>query len=223
MLNLDLRNFKHHRVIDNFLDHKTALKLAQEFPDYDSDKWVTYDNAVENKKTNCNWHDFPPETYKFFTVMNSLTNFLMPTFGDIYSDPGLHGGGWHIHGNGGNLNPHLDYSIHPKLGLKRKLNIIVYLSNLLPEHGGQFGFFEDGKCIEEVDIVFNRAVIFETEGTWHGMVRPLNVPEGVYRKSLAVYYLAPPDKETRTRALFAPREDQKDDKEVLDLINRRKQ
>jgi hypothetical protein len=49
----------------------------------------------------------------------------------LYPDPGLHGGGWHMHGAGGNLNPHLDYSIHPKSGLMRKLNIIIYLSNII--------------------------------------------------------------------------------------------
>ena len=40
---------------------------------------------------------------------------------------GLNGGGWHIHANGGKLNPHLDYSMYPKLPYQRKLNIIVYL------------------------------------------------------------------------------------------------
>jgi len=32
-----------------------------------------------------------------------------------------------MHAAGGNLNPHLDYSIHPKMGLQRKLNVIIYL------------------------------------------------------------------------------------------------
>ena len=45
----------------------------------------------------------------------------------LFIDPGLHGGGWHIHSNKGNLNPHLDYSIHPKMDIQRRLNLIVYL------------------------------------------------------------------------------------------------
>ena len=32
-----------------------------------------------------------------------------------------------MHGTGGNLNVHKDYSVHPKLGLRRKLNLI-YIS-----------------------------------------------------------------------------------------------
>ena len=33
-----------------------------------------------------------------------------------------------IFSRGGKLNIHLDYSIHPKSGLQRKLNFIVYLT-----------------------------------------------------------------------------------------------
>ena len=41
-------------------------------------------------------------------------------------DIGLNGGGWHTHKRGGKLNTHLDYSLHTKLKLERKLNIINY-------------------------------------------------------------------------------------------------
>jgi hypothetical protein len=150
----------------------------------------------------------------------------------LYPDPGLHGGGWHIHGAGGNLNPHLDYSIHPKLKLQRKLNIIVYLSSgMRPDHGGHLGLwkhdpetFSPGDLVQEYEPAFNTAVIFDTtRNSWHGMSRPLQVPPGVYRKSIAVYYLCDPEAEapSRERALFAPRESQKGDPEVAELIRRR--
>ena len=35
----------------------------------------------------------------------------------------------HMHGRGGNLNIHKYYSIHPRLKLQRKLNLIVYMSD----------------------------------------------------------------------------------------------
>ena len=40
------------------------------------------------------------------------------------------------------MNTHLDYSLHPKLALQRKLNIIVYLNNnWQPDWGGQLGLW----------------------------------------------------------------------------------
>jgi hypothetical protein len=148
---------------------------------------------------------------------------------NIYTDQGSHGGGWHMHGSGGNLNPHLDYSIHPKAGLLRKINIIMYMSSSLrPEHGGHLGLWEHseaekgpGELVSEIEPKFNRAVMFDTtQNSWHGMSRGLTQPEGIYRKSLAIYYLTDPAEgvDQRERALFAPREEQKGDVGVEELI-----
>jgi len=144
----------------------------------------------------------------------------------------LHGGGWHMHGTGGNLNPHFDYSIHPKCGLQRKLNIIMYLSqDLRPsEHKGHLGLWshdetnnQPKELIKEVAPVFNRAIIFDTtQHSWHGMSQQLQVPKGIYRKSLAVYYLTEPKQaESHQRAVYAPRDTQKNDKRVLKAIKLR--
>jgi hypothetical protein len=151
---------------------------------------------------------------------------------DLYPDPGLHGGGWHIHGDGGNLNPHLDYSIHPKNGLMRKLNIIIYLSSdLKSEYGGHLGLWTKSKdskyplsLIKEIEPKFNRAVIFDTtQDSWHGMSRKFSAPNGVTRKSIAVYYLIKPEDgfDPRSKALYAPRADQIGDKSILELIEKR--
>jgi hypothetical protein len=235
---LGFRNNKpfDHCIIDNFFEEDFAKKLSNEFPQYESKDWFFYKNAIENKKALNDWNLFPENTYKAFFLMQSyelldlLSNVLEKK---LLVDPGLHGGGWHIHGTGGNLNPHLDYSIHPKLSLQRKLNIIIYLSReLQPEiHGGHLGLWEHderlnqpGKLKVEVEPIFNRAVIFDTtQMSWHGMSRPLNVPNSIFRKSLAIYYLIIPDQSAAKnfRALFAPREEQKNDKSVIDLIKKR--
>jgi len=50
-------------------------------------------------------------------------------------------------------------------------------------------------------------VLFDTtQDSWHGMSHGLTQPEGIYRKSITVYYLCQPVTETdqRGRALFAP-------------------
>lgn len=228
----------HHCVIDNFFSPELAKQLESEFPDYHSDQWYVYLNPLENKKALNHWDTFPKQTYKVMSYLCS-TQFIEKILKNslsiaLYPDPGLHGGGWHIHGECGNLNPHLDYHIHPKLGMVRKLNLIIYLSqSLQPEqHGGHLGLWEHdhvanqpGKLLKEIAPVFNRAVLFDTtQNSWHGMSRPLSVPLGTYRKSLAVYYVMPVregDKITRKRALFAPREEQRGNMLVEEIIRKR--
>ena len=221
-----------HLVLDNFFDDELAQQLAASFPDYDSPAWHTYDNAIEVKKTLNNWHHFSPALYKFFTDINSrecYRIFERLTHCTLYPDHGLHGGGLHIHGAGGRLNTHLDYSIHPKLGLERRLNLIVYLNAQWQDSwGGALGFWRDdggkpGELVKSIAPLFNRAVIFDTTNAWHGLPEPITCPPGQHRKSLAVYYLCQPREGAvqRNRALFAPTEAQAGDAAVMELIERR--
>lgn len=224
-----------HCIIDNFFNPGVAEVIEAEFLDYDNPSWFYYKNPIEDKKALNDWNKFPKNTYQAFCELMSgkfvasLSNLINAP---VYIDHGLHGGGWHMHGPGGNLNPHLDYSIHPKMGLLRKLNIIVYLSSSLQaDHGGHLGLWSHSstenspsKLVTEIEPKFNRAVLFDTtQDSWHGMSRPLTQPEGIFRKSLAIYYLTDPNqkKDNRERALFAPRESQKDNKEISDLIKLR--
>ena len=223
-----------HCIVDNFFTEECANSLSEEFIDYNSEKWFTYDNPIENKKASNDWNVFPELTYKILTALCSeiFINLISESLKkELYADYGLHGGGWHIHGSGGNLNPHLDYSIHPKLNLERKLNIIIYLSKELKPyiHGGHLGLWGNekgklGKLEKEIEPLFNRAVIFDTtQNSWHGMSKILVQPEGIYRKSIAVYYLTKPNPKAsnRARALFAPREEQVGDNEIEKIIKLR--
>lgn len=240
-LRLALAGFKgaspfDHCVVDDFFKPEVLAELVSDFPDYESDKWFVYRNAIEHKKALNDWNAFPGMTYRVLSELNSpefIACISECVGSELFADSGLHGGGWHIHGgSGGNLNPHLDYSIHPKAALERKVNIIIYMApDVKGEHGGHLGLWESSEggeapagLAKEVAPVFNRAVIFDTtQSSWHGMSRKFTAPEGVYRKSLAVYYLREPDEgvDPRGRALFAPREDQKQDEDVLGLIRER--
>jgi hypothetical protein len=226
----------HHWIIDNFLDTEQAIKISKEFPDYNSDHWFFYNNPLENKKSCNNWHTFGSETYKTLSYLNSpeFIKKLQEITGikKLYPDIGLHGGGLHIHGTGGKLNVHLDYSIHPKLKLQRKLNLIIYLTeNWNTDWGGGLEFWshdpETNKPKEKIvtiDNIFNRAVLFDTtQNSWHGFPEPLTCPEHTYRKSLAVYYLTDPpeDADPRPRALYAPTKEQENNLEILNLIKER--
>lgn len=225
-----------HWIIDNFLDLELAKKLSNEFIEYDHPAWYCYDNPLENKKSLNNWYYFPPTTYSFMAYLNS-PSFIdyvssKTKINNLFPDIGLHGAGWHIHERGGKLNIHLDYSIHPKLNLQRKLNIIIYLTeDWNVEWGGNLEFWSHDKDknkplkkIKIVNNVFNRAVIFDTtQNSWHGFASPLTCPEKIHRKSIAMYYLCEPSSnvETRKRALYSPSEDQKNNTDIEELIKKR--
>lgn len=225
-----------HFVIDNFFDDVTARTLEAEFPEFSSEIWHSYGNAIEVKKVCNNWNLFPSTTYQVFEYLNSsaFVDFLSTELFKnlpLYSDSGLNGGGWHIHSRGGKLNTHLDYSLHPKLLRQRKLNIIVYLnSNWDTAWGGSLGLWGNesadapGELVKTIEPLFNRAVVFDTTcNSWHGLPDPLICPETEFRKSLAVYYLtdAPSDVDQRGKALFAPTNEQEGDDSVLELIRKR--
>ena len=75
---------------------------------------------------------FPPDAYQLLSFLNSH-DFLeiikkKIKLKNLYPDYGLNGGGFHIMGEKGKLNPHLDYIIHPKLNLMRKFNLIIFFN-----------------------------------------------------------------------------------------------
>ena len=226
----------YHVVIDDFFDATIADKLSDEFINYNDEHWVFYNNQIENKKTINEWRMFPKHIYSTFNSFCSpaFVEMLQDITGisKLYPDYGLHGGGCHMHGRNGKLNVHKDYSLHPKLGLQRKLNLIVYLSkDWDTSWGGGLELWSHDDTtnqpkdkVKEIECVFNRAVLFDTtQNSWHGLPNEITCPENVYRKSLAMYYLIDPevDVDTRERALFAPTEQQKNDNNVKALIEQR--
>lgn len=224
-------------ICDNFLNIKFAKELIKEFPKYNKDNfWHEYNNAIEVKKTCNDWNKFEKNTYVFFTLLNSneFITILKKNSGitSLYPDNGLNGGGLHTHRNGGKLNRHLDYSIHPKIKLQRKINFLIYLNlNWKKNYGGELGFWtqhsrqkKPDKLVKIIEPKFNRAVFFDTTmNSWHGLVNKVKAPKNKFRQSLAVYYLTDIKKkiDKRSRALFAPDENQKKDKKVLNLIIKR--
>lgn len=224
-------------VMDDFLTPEIAATVAGEFPAFDGPLWNEYNNAIEVKKACNHWDRFPAATYKLLTYLNSpefVAEMSKLAGQPLYSDPGLHGGGWHSHATGGKLNTHLDYSIHPKVGLERRLNLIIYLQpDWQPEWGGALGFWKHdaaknapGDLVTQVPCQFNRAVIFDTsQNSWHGLPDPVACPPDKPRNSLAVYYLCEPRvaAAARGRALFAPHGEQATDPKVLELIKLRSQ
>lgn len=218
-------------LIDNFFDSELADTLADQFYSYDDERWLTRNNSeVEEKLLSTHWDWYPKEIYQTFFELSSknFTSYLEDLTGidDLIADYGLHAGGMHLHASNGRLNLHQDAKLHPKLGLVRKLNIIVYLNkNWQDSWGGNLEFWtdKDGEPFEKAVSVspkFNRAVIFQTDGDfWHGLPEMIAAPNGENRQSIAMfYYIENKDHlELPTRARFALTDEQKKD---LDLVSR---
>lgn len=223
-------------VIDNFFKNDIAEQLANEFPDYHNDEaWNIYKNPLENKRLTPDWNLFPALTYETFTFLNTpeFIEKIEHIIGvnNVKPDMGLHGGGWHVTPSGGKLNVHLDYSIHPKLKMERRANLIIYLSHWQSEWDGALQLWSHDEetqmpkeCVSKVEVKFNRAVIFDTtQNSWHGLPDEIKAPSNVLRKSLNIYYLTEPREgiSTRERALFAPYKNQSEDESIKELIKKR--
>jgi hypothetical protein len=223
----------HHLVLDNFLGDSIKKSIPDEFPSRHSDIWFEYNSPLEVKKTCSDWSKMPPSAYEFF--MQACSPHFVTIFSEAFGvqlipDIGLHGGGMHTHGPGGKLNPHLDYSLHPKMRLQRRVNLIVYVTpDWQEEWGGHLGLWsgdseKPDKLVAEIAPLFGRAVLFDTtENSWHGLSREVKCPLDVSRNSFAMYYLAEPKEgaATNRRAKFAPTPDQEGDPEVMSIIHSR--
>jgi hypothetical protein len=218
-------------VADDVLPEEFVHGLSAEIDGLKS--WFRYDNPLE-KKIVCNkWDEFGPYLYSYFTAMLSVTTTgdIATMFGipSLVPDVGLHGGGVHVSYNKDKLNVHQDYSIHPKLGLERRINVIFHVEPLWQESfGGHLELWSGGEhpeeCRERVISKFNRMIVFATSpGSWHGFPAPITGVDSIRRKSLATYYLSEPshDAAERYRAKYAPSKEQQGDIEILQLIRQR--
>ena len=220
-------------VVDDFLSLNLAKKIEKNFPNHSDKKLWSYKNYCEIKKATDNWNMFPPEAYQLLSILNSH-DFLETIkkkikLKNLYPDYGLNGGGFHIMGEKGKLNPHLDYIIHPKLNLMRKFNLIVFFNlKWKQSNGGELCLYEKnpnnkklpGKLVKKIEPKFNRAILFDTSlSSWHGV----NEVKNMTRKSMAVYYLInkKPKTEKRYKALYSPLKNQMKDKKVKKFIKMR--
>ena len=223
-------------IIDNFLNNSFARNIYSEFPDYEENIWHSYNNYCEKKKTLNNWNFFKPYTYQLFSYLNSqvfinkIQKYL--TKETIFSDDGLHGAGLSImKNNSGKLNPHLDNSIHPKNGLLRKYNLILFINKKWGKNdGGCLNFYNsnktnkklNGDLVKAIEPVYNRCVIFDTSmNSWHG-VGKISKNVNLYRKSIQIYYFVKKTpKNKRLKVLYAPLASKKKNKKILNFIKKR--
>jgi Rps23 Pro-64 3,4-dihydroxylase Tpa1-like proline 4-hydroxylase len=219
-----------HLVIDNLFDATGLEKVMNEFPPVTDEGWIHYIHYNE-KKHGLNKTELIPDcNRRFIQTLNSIEfmKFLETLTGieNLRADESLEGGGLHQSVKGGFLNIHADFTVHPhKKNWRRRVNVLVYLNkDWKEEYNGHLELWQRDmkKCSVKVLPLFNRCVIFNTDhDSFHGVPEPIQCPEGVSRKSIALYYFTEEKfipKKVHTN--YQPKPDEKIWKRVLIYLDR---
>jgi Rps23 Pro-64 3,4-dihydroxylase Tpa1-like proline 4-hydroxylase len=185
-----------HIVIDELLPEEVLDAVLAEFPSPQAADWFAFDSPLERKLATKEDSPMGPATRHLLAELNSaaFVDFLERLTGieGLVPDPHLVGGGLHQIERGGHLKVHADFNRHPRTGLERRLNVLLYLNrDWKPEYGGALELWsrDMSSCEARILPVFNRCVVFSTTSTsFHGHPEPLTCPEGRTRKSIALYY-----------------------------------
>ena len=186
-----------HIVLDHFLPEAVANRALENFPHdtMPSDRVFDIGYAGQHKRQimpeACN-----AEARALFHFFNSqpMLQFLegLSSIHGLIPDPYFVGGGYHETGPGGKLGIHADFRINDQLHLQRRMNVIIYLNRgWKEEYGGSLEIWDRKMTARHHSVppLFNRCVVFNTDAdSYHGHPDPLSAPEGVYRRSIALYY-----------------------------------
>lgn len=170
-----------HSVIDNFIDAETVERINAEWPD---EGWTKEDGKANRKWSSS---DLPPTAAAVAAGIDLTAIERATGISGLFADPKLFGAGLHCIPRGGFLKMHVDFNRHPE-GWHRRVNLLIYLNREWRDEWG--GHLELGlKHRKRIAPIGGRCVIFETnDKSWHGHPTPLACPEGVQRRSLALYY-----------------------------------
>jgi len=195
-----------HIVLDDFLPADYVAHLNANFPDISAKKKrgskhipVILDDGSEAQlgKEWLSSERLVPLIYRrlywelnanpFVGILEKITGIE-----GILVDPHMQGGGVHRTGTGGYLKIHADFNKHPRYGLDRRLNLLIYLNkDWLPEYGGDLELWSKDMqhCVQKIPPVAGRCVIFATNSTsYHGHPHPMSCPADRTRDSIALYY-----------------------------------
>lgn len=210
----------HYTCIDGFLPEAVLRKVkagVATLPEAEG----AFNRAQERLKTSYNPERLPTYTRALFHALNApaFITFLQEMTGipNLIPDPYFSGAGIHRVGNGGHLDIHADFNLHPQMKVERRLNVLIYLNDdWREEYGGSFEIWDKemtGKVASFVPV-FNRMVCFSTgSDTFHGNPDTVNHPDGEPRLSIALYYYTATWDDTRKShtTLFKPRPGSKDE------------
>ncbi|MGI9294132.1 MAG: 2OG-Fe(II) oxygenase [Pseudomonadales bacterium] len=193
-----------HVIIDDFLSMEIVDQILDRFPQPDANvKWrqISAKNPIGDK-AQYKKQGLPREfemsavarqliwelnSGTFIRILERLTGIK-----NLLPDPLLRGGGIHQVLPGGVLGVHADFTRHTDYDLDRRVNALVYLNkDWHDDYEGHLELWDKkvSRCVKRIRPTAARCVIFNTDAdSFHGHPRELKCPEGVTRKSIALYY-----------------------------------
>ncbi len=185
-----------HIAIDDFLSEALIDLCLEKFPSHRDPDSMTFDRDQERFKTSYHPDHMEPALRRLFYAFNSRPFIKVVEnitgIKGLIPDPYFAGGGFHEIGNGGHLSMHADFNHHKPLNLERRVNVLIYLNrDWKDEFGGQLELWKTdmSERVQSYAPLANRCVMFTTtQQSMHGNPQPIAHPDGVTRKSIALYY-----------------------------------
>ena len=191
-----------HLVVDDFLQPDFCEQLLKEFPGFDEKLALNEFGEIGRKAVQTQLPLIGPvyrrldgvlRSPEFLALLSDITGIP-----ELLYDPAYVGGGTHENLEGQDLDVHVDFNMHPKTHLHRRLNMILFLNpewreewgGCLQLHRDPWGPPEEDQIVT-IEPLLNRMAIFETsEVSWHGFRRIQLPPEkkALSRRSIAVYF-----------------------------------
>jgi 2OG-Fe(II) oxygenase superfamily len=189
-----------HVCIDGFFTREAAAAALRDFPPFDREFARNEFGEYGGKAVVSNIEEISPfytKLYRYLMSQDFLAAMSAITgIEDLHGDPRLFGGGTHENIDGQALDVHVDFNFQIEGGFHRRANLLLYLNKEWdPAWGGAIELHSNPRRPEEdefkqFNVIFNRAVIFETnERSWHGF-RQIRLPgdrQHLSRKCLSIY------------------------------------
>lgn len=191
-----------HLVVDRFLGTEELDAINGEWPLRSSAVWKRQDGKNTKKLST---QLLPPAARALVDRLQAPAELAalgrLLGIRDLIADPGMFGAGLHCIERGGHLQVHVDFNQHPR-GWHRRVNVLIYLNRFWREGwNGHLELWRAGRCERRIAPLGGRLVAFETnDESWHGHPVPLECPDHVQRRSLALYFYteAPPAAKAHT-------------------------
>lgn len=186
-----------HIVLKDVFDIKEMREIVEDFPKKDDKHDVEYRGEHEHKDVTHDRLKLSARANAFIDRLNSKEfcawlNELTGIEESLIPDHKLFGGGFHSSPRGGFLKLHADFNKHYETGFDRRVNLLLYLNeDWKEEYGGHVELWPEELEGDYVSVLpeMGTIVIFSTtDYSYHGHPDPNKCPEGVDRKSLAMYY-----------------------------------
>jgi hypothetical protein len=185
-----------HVVIDGLYDTAVLEHIRTAFPTPRDRDWIIWNTANEHKATSRGARGVSAFT-QLFLQLHQTADYIdalerITGIEGLLPDPLFHGAGLQDAFRGGFLDIHADYTRHPVLPLKRRVNVLIYLNrDWNRDWGGDIELWDHDtrQCGASYAPLFNRTLIFPTTAeALHGHPVPLTCPPDCSRKLISIYY-----------------------------------